>query len=153
MLPEKPTGNFGQAASSLQRAAAERSAEPAEHLRWIQTQIEAIERGDFDSVMRDAHEDVTLDIFAPPHFPFVTRARGKPELLAAILHNFGAVQEQTPHIQDIFAEGQTVVLFGRERGKIRSTGVPYDVEFVERLTFKDGRLASARIVVAESERK
>ena len=65
-------------------------------------------------------------------------------------HNFAAVAEQTPRIRDIFADGNTFVLYGRERGKVRATGVPYDVEFVERFTFKDGRLVSVRIVVADT---
>lgn len=101
-------------------------------------------------VMRDTHDDVTLDVFAPRHFPFVVKAHGKAELHAAIAHNFAAVEDQRPHISDIFTDGDTIVLFGRERGKVRATGVPYDIEFVHRLTFREGRLAAIRIVVAEA---
>lgn len=145
-----PPRNFSDATSSLERAAAERPEDSARHLRWIQNQLEAVERGELDAVLRDAHDDVTLDVFAPTQLPFVAKAHGKAELLAALAHNFAAVEDQRPHINDIFTDGDTVVLFGREQGTVRSTGVRYDVEFVERLTFRDGRLASVRIVVAEA---
>ena len=149
-MPNTPAKNFSAATASLQRAASDRDVDSANHLRWVQTQIEAIERGQFQSVMFDAHDDVEFDIFAPPQFPFISKARGKSELLAAVTHNFGALDDQTPEIRDIFADGDTVVLFGRERGKVRQTGAVYDVEFVERFAFRDGRLASLRIVVADA---
>jgi ketosteroid isomerase-like protein len=145
--------SFGHLASDLERAASERTAEPARNILWLHEQIAAIERGDFESLLRAAHDDVTLEIFVPPQFPFITRASGKSELLDAMTHNFGAVVDQAPQIRDIFAEGDTVVLFGRERGTVRQTGTAYDVEFVQRLTFKDARLTSVRIVVADTARK
>src|SRR5262245_43036294 len=103
-------------AADLHRAAGTRTAEPARNILWLRDQIAAIERGEFESILHDAHDDVTLELFVPAHFPFVTHARGKPQVLAAIAHNFGAVVEQAPEMRDIFAEGDTVVLFGRERG-------------------------------------
>jgi hypothetical protein len=60
------------------------------------------------------------------------------------------VTDQRPSITSISAQGDTVVLFGREQGRIRGSNTPYDVEFVERFTFVDGRLASVRIIVAHS---
>ena len=151
-MSDKPSKNFQQPSSFVQRAAAERTEAAARQLRSVQAQIDAIERGDFESLLRDAHDDVTLEIFAPPQFPFIAAAHGRSELLAAVTHNFATVDEQTPHIRDIFTEGDTVILFGRERGKVRLTGAPYDVEFVQRLTFRDSRLASIRIVVADAGR-
>jgi len=144
-----PPRDFGHLASDLHHAAAERSAEPARNILWLRDQIAAIERGEFEALLRDAHDDVTFELFAPPQFHFITRASGKADFLAAMRHNFSAVVEQTPQIRDIFAEGNTVVLFGREHGRVRQTGTAYDVEFVQRLTFRDERLASVRIVVAD----
>ena len=114
----------------------------------ISEQLEAIESRDIDSVFHNAHDDVTLEIFAPPEFPIARQAKGLHEFREAITRNFGAVEEQRPHIREVFAEGDTVILFGSETGTLRDTAVSYSVEFVERFTFRDGRLAALRIVAA-----
>ena len=63
-----------------------------------------------------------------------------------------SVDEQRPTIRDVFAEGDTVILFGAETGRIRSAGTSYMVEFVERFTFREGRLVAIRIVGAYAAR-
>jgi ketosteroid isomerase-like protein len=91
---------------------------------------------------------VTLDVFVPPEFPFVRMARGAGAFRRAIEHNFSAVVDQRPEIRDVFAEGDRVVILGRETGTLRSTGRTYEVEFVERFTFREGRLAAVQIIAA-----
>lgn len=135
------TGDLGRAAADVAPAA-------RQHVRTIGDQLDAIARGDIGSVFQDAHADVTLEIFAPPEFPFIRTAQGADALQRAIGHNFGGLEEQRPQIREIFAEGDTVILFGTEVGKVKETGVRYHVEFVERFTFRDGRLASIRIIAA-----
>jgi ketosteroid isomerase-like protein len=120
------------------------------HLRSVQMQIEAIEEGDFEAVLAQALPDVTLDIFAPPEFDWIRHARGVSELRRALEQNFASVVDQQPEIMNVFAEGDTVVLFGRERGRLRATGDPYDVEFVEKFTFRDNRLTAVRIIAAHA---
>ena len=120
-------------------------------LRIVQAQIDAIARGDIATVLATATEDVTLDIFAPPEFGWIRQAHGAEELRRAIEQNFGEVEDQRPEVTQVYAEGQDVVLFGREQGRIRPTGKPYDVEFVQRFTFRDGRLAAVRIIAAHRQ--
>jgi len=72
-------------------------------------------------------------------------------LVAAITHNFSSPDQQTPTIQNVLTQADTVVLFGHERGIIRATGAPYDVQFVQRFTFEDGRLRSVKIVAARHD--
>ena len=126
------------------------ASDPHSNVRSVQVQIEAIARGDVEAVLAEALPDVTLDIFAPPEFPWVRRATGVVELRRALEQNFGAVDDQQPDITNVFAEGNAVVLFGRERGRIRASGQRYDVEFVEKFTFRDGRLAGIRIIAAHA---
>jgi ketosteroid isomerase-like protein len=114
----------------------------------VQSQIEAISKGDIESVLAQAADDVTLDIFAPPEFLWIRRTRGVAELRQALQQNFESVDDQRPEITNVVAHGNAVVLFGRERGRIRATGQAYDVEFVERFTFRDERLVSIRIIAA-----
>lgn len=142
------TRDFGVVRSGLRESAAEVAPAAQQHVRTLEEQLEAIQRGDFDSVLEHAHADVTLEIFAPPEFTWIRRANGLAELRAAMVQNFEAVGDQRPELRDIFAERDTVILFGRERGVNRATGTPYDLEFVERFTFRDQRLAAVRIVAA-----
>ena len=121
------------------------------HIRSVQERVEAIGRGDLSAALENAADDVILEIFAPPEFRWIRHARGIDALRAAMAHNFESVENQTPEILNVLAEGDNVVLFGRERGAIRETGQPYDVQFVERFTFLEGRLASIRIVAAKTE--
>ena len=142
--------DFSVLTSTLGDAAAALPSHPQQHVRTIVEQLDAIARSDFGSVFRDAHGDVTLEIFAPPEFPFIRQARGVGELQAAIVHNFESVVEQHPQIRETFAQGDTVILFGTETGQVRQTGRRYHVSFVERFTFRDGRLAAIRIIAAPS---
>ena len=123
---------------------------PIDHLRSVQTQMDAISRGDIASLLNEAHEDVQLDIFAPPEFKWIRHAKGLDELRRAVELNFGSVDDQRPEISNVIAQGDSVVLIGRERGTIRASGEPYDVQFVEKFTFRDGRLAAIRIVAAKT---
>lgn len=140
--------DFSDLTAGLDRAASDLAPAAGRHVRTIGDQLQAIARGDFGSVFQDAHDDVTLDIFAPPEFPFIRTAQGADELHKAIVHNFGAIADQRPRIRETFADADTVILFGTETGKIKETGSRYHVEFVERFTFRDGRLASLRIIAA-----
>jgi ketosteroid isomerase-like protein len=145
------SNDFSSANARLQRALdpPHSQSEPARaHIRTVQAQVEAIARGDYPSVLATATPDVTLDIFAPPEFGWILQGAGVEELRRALEHNFGSVANQRPEVTDVFAEGNDVVLFGRERGIVRTTGRAYDVEFVERFTFRDGQLARVRIIAA-----
>lgn len=135
------------------RAAIDRSSltsgDEHNHLDSIQKQIEAIARGDLDAALASAAADIQLDIFAPPEFKWISRASGVAELRRALETNFGALQDQAPEIVNVLTQGDTVVLMGHETGRIRATGEPYDVEFVERFTFRDGQLAAIRVLAAK----
>jgi ketosteroid isomerase-like protein len=145
--------DFSSVSARLQRALDEGggalpASDPRSHVRSVQVQIEAIARGDIEGVLAEALPEVTLDIFAPPEFPWIRRACGADELRRALEQNFAAVVDQRPEITNVFAEGDTVALFGREQGRIRESGQSYDVEFVEKFTFRDGRLFAIRIIAA-----
>jgi ketosteroid isomerase-like protein len=120
------------------------------HIQAVREQIDAIARGDVAAVFASAHDDVQLDIYAPPEFHWVRHANGSDAIRDAIEKNFGSVEEQAPEILNVVAQGDTVVLIGREHGIIRATGERYDIQFVEKFSFRDGRLAAVQIVAARS---
>lgn len=120
------------------------------NLRTLQSQVDAIARGDLGLVLQHACDDVALELFVPPEFPFIRSATGASDFRRALEINFAAVADQRPTILDVFSEGDKVVLFGRETGIIHSTGLPYDIEFVQRFTFRDGCLASVQVIGAHA---
>ena len=142
--------DFGPAKRRLRQAREQAAPGDARHIDDVSAQIEAVERGDYSLALNNAWDDVALDIFAPPEFHWIFRARGIRDVTNAIQHNFEAIEEQRPEILSVITQADVVVLFGREQGRIRSTGQPYDVEFVHRFTFREGRLAAVRIIVAKA---
>ena len=141
------TAELGSLATRRASAAA---AQEVAHIRSVQAQIDAISRGDVAGVLKQAHRDVELQIFAPLEFPWISRAYGVQQVREAIAHNFDTVDQQRPEILNVLAEGDVVVLIGRERGVIRATAEKYDVQFVERFTFREGRLATIQIIAANT---
>jgi len=125
----------------------------AANVSSVQAQIDAIARGDYQAALAHADPNLELEIFAPPEFPWIRHARGTEAYLAALAHNFGSVEQQTPTIHHVMTQEDTVVLFGDEHGVIRATGAAYNVQFVHRFTFANGRLTRVRIVAARNETK
>ena len=147
------TRNFTGATRSIQEIRERETSigvVPSAHLATVEALLAAIARNDYAAALASVHDDIELDIFAPPEFSWMRRARGIREFQQAIEHNFGAVTDQRPEITTIVAQGDVVVLIGREQGRVRDTGHEYDMEFVERFTFRDSRLAAVRIIAARA---
>lgn len=140
------TNRLGEAVT--ERARAEIAVADAQNLRSIQQLIDAIGRGDLESAIANAHDDVRFEIYAPLEFPWIRHATGVEELRAALRQNFGSLAEQHPEITTLTAQGDTVVLIGREHGRVKATNAPYRMQFVQRFLFRGGRLASITVIAA-----
>jgi len=146
--PSGVTPRIREDAAPQRRRASEPNISARDDLRSVADQIDAIGRGDLEAALANAAPEVELETFAPPEFKWISYARGVGELRAALAQNFGSLQNQSRAILNVFAQGDTLVLMGRETGRIRGTGEPYDIEFVEKFLFEDGRLIALRIVAA-----
>jgi uncharacterized protein len=87
-----------------------------------------------------------LKFYAPLEFQWIRQAIGVKELKAALRHNFGSLAEQHPEIRTLTAQGETVVLIGREHGRVARLANPYRMQFVQRFLFRDGRLAAVTVI-------
>ena len=99
--------NFTGATRPLQEAREKETvigARSAEHLATVEAQLAAIARGDSASALATVRDDIELDIFAPPEFAWLRRARGRQEFQGALEHNFGALIEQRPEITTVVAQ-------------------------------------------------
>lgn len=106
----------------------------------LERQYQAIARGDFDGFLDTLDEEIDLEISGPSTIPFVGRWRGRQEVVEAVRQNFGYVEDQRPEIKKVVAQGDTVVVSARERGRFRPTGRTYDIHWVQFFTIKNGRI-------------
>ena len=74
-----------------------------------------------------ASPTTSKSIYAPVVFSWVRRAKGRQALRAAVEHNFGTLAEQQPEVLKLVAQGHCIVLIGRPRGRVRESGLPYDI--------------------------
>ena len=91
-----------------------------------------------------------MEIFGPQELPFAGSWKGREEVLKAIAHNFSLVEEQRPEVETVVAQGDTIVVFARERGRFEATGREYEIRWAQCFTFRDGLVCRFR-EMAESE--
>ncbi|MDB5312484.1 MAG: SnoaL-like domain protein [Gemmataceae bacterium] len=112
----------------------------------LRRQYEAVVAGDFATALGLMAADVELDIVGPPCFPFAGRWRGRDEVGRALGRNVALVADQEPEVVSLTAQGDTVVVVARERGRGVPTGRTYDVHWVQVFRFRDGELVHVREV-------
>jgi ketosteroid isomerase-like protein len=112
--------------------------------------IHLIAAGRFDELRELLAPDVTFELAAPARAPWVRRARGVDEVVAAIAKNFGSVRDQLPEPLGLVAQGDTVMVMGRETGRWVDDDEPYEVLLAHQFTFRDGKLAAFHSVSAEN---
>ncbi len=127
------------------KSAPAKSAE-AENVRLLQKQYSAVAEYDFKTALTFFDKDVELEIHCPPEIPFSGHWKGLDQVAKAMAANFGMVADQHPHIEQLVAQGDTVVLFARETGRYLPTGQMYDVHFVQLFQFRGGKVVRIRQV-------
>jgi ketosteroid isomerase-like protein len=106
------------------------------NVQRIATAFACLGRGDLDAFCEGFTEDVELEIHAPAEFPFIRLAKGRNEFRAAIERNFGTVSDQQAEVLNVVGQGHSIVLIGRERGRLKATGRPYDAHFMYEFTLR-----------------
>jgi uncharacterized protein len=127
--------------------AASKGAEATNVLR-LQAQYRALTQGDFAPLLAALADDVELDLQGPAELPINGRWRGLAEVSAAVQRNFGALEQQQAELLSVVAQGDTVVLFGEERGKARASGASYHVRWAQIFTFRGDKVCQVRGVAA-----
>lgn len=122
-----------------QRKATERA-----NVEALQAAFRAIASDDPAAFAATLDDAIVLEILGPPEGPFVGRWEGRDEVAQAVWRNFAMLEGQDTEIRLVVAQGDTIVLHGRERGRVRASGHEYDLEWVQFYTYRDGRLAAVR---------
>jgi uncharacterized protein len=119
-------------------------AEEAENVRQVQEVFRALIAKDFAGLSDLLAEDVTLEIIGSPTTPLTGHTHGRQQVLEATRNNLDVVEEQRPEVEAVIAQGNTVVVVGKEQGRFRPTGREYTLHWVYIYKFKDGKIVSVR---------
>ncbi len=112
-----------------------------DHVSLLEQQYQAIGEGRFaTSFFESLAEDVELEILGPPDCPFLGLWSGRDQVFAAVERNFGLIESQTHVIETVVAQGDTVVVIGRETGRYRDPSADYRVAWVQVMTFAGGKV-------------
>jgi uncharacterized damage-inducible protein DinB/ketosteroid isomerase-like protein len=147
---EQIPGALPAAFADADPAHAGRAREQA-HLATLQRMLAAIAAGRGEELRGELAPEVEFALWAPAEFPWVRQARGADAVMAAISANFRQVREQRPELLSLVAQGDTLMLTGREEGVIASSGAAYQVMLAQEYGFDpQGRLARFRSVISHA---
>ncbi len=113
----------------------------AENVRIIEEVLRAIARKDFDALRDLLADDVSFEIVGSGGGPMAARADGRERVIEAARGNFAQIEDQRPEILSVVAQGDTVVVVGRERGRFRPTGREYDLYWMHQYGLRGGKVA------------
>lgn len=113
----------------------------AANVRVIEEVFRAVARKDFDALGGLLAEDVTFEIVGSGG-PMAARAEGRERVVEAARGNFAQIEEQRPEVLSVVAQGDTVVVVGRERGRFRATGREYEAHWMHQYRLEGGKVAS-----------
>lgn len=112
---------------------------------------QAVTTGDIKTFGDMLADDVEMENVGPKTLPYTGHWRGANEMLGAVERNFKYLTVLKPEILSIVAQGDTVVVIGREVGVYLPTGRQYEADWVQQLTFADGKLKRFRQVIDASD--
>jgi uncharacterized protein len=112
--------------------------------RLIQQVFEKFGSGDVPGLLALIAEDAEWAAPGPAVVPYFGERRG-PEGALEFFKNLGSeVEFESFEPADFIAEGDRVVVLGRERGRVRRTGKTFDNAWALVFTVRDGMVAGFR---------
>ena len=114
------------------------------HVLLLQQVYRALAKGDYQPAIANMADDIELELLSPADVPITGCWRGVTEVGAAVQRNFALLMEQQAKLLDVVAQGDTVALFAEERGKVRGTGCPYGIRWVQFFTIRNDKITRIR---------
>lgn len=112
--------------------------------KLIQDMYAAFGRGDLNGLLAPLSKDVDWTFFGSPAIPFAGTFRG-PE---GVQKFFGALMGTADvldfQIEDFLADGDKVVVLGREKIKVKATEKTWETRWAHVFTVAGGKVASFR---------
>jgi hypothetical protein len=116
-----------------------------ENKRVVQSIFEAFGRGDVPGVLANLSEGVAWKAPGPSHVPYFGDRRGHSG--AAEFFTQLGTNVDFEHFEPgaFVAEGDRVVVLGRERGRVRGTGKTFDNDWALVFTVEGGKVTDFQI--------
>ncbi|HEV3165101.1 MAG TPA: nuclear transport factor 2 family protein [Isosphaeraceae bacterium] len=121
-----------------------------EHLntQTVRDVYEAVVRGELARIFDILDEDVEWEVHAPPQIPFAGMRRGRNQ----VVEYFEVVGETThrdegvldPDAFEYIAQGEKVVVIGRDRVRGKATGNHAEGWWIHVFTIREGRIVKFR---------
>ena len=108
--------------------------------RVVQSVFEAFGRGDIPGVLGFVAEDARWDAPGPPVVPFYGRRRGHAGAAEFFTQLGSNVEFEKFEVGEFIAEGDTVVVTGSERGRVRANGKTYEMDWVLLFEVRGGKV-------------
>lgn len=132
-------GSFERGDDAIEQKSIERG-----NLQRVQSLYEAIVQGDLQAFRGLLGAAVEFEIIGPEQVPFAGSARGPSDAIEFVRSNFAKIETQHPEILDVVAQGDTVIVNGRERGRLIGADQDYAIEWVQRFRFEAEQIIQFR---------
>ncbi len=115
-----------------------------QHLQSVQGIYAAFGRGDIPTVLSALADTIEWQVTGPAETAYTGTRRGKPQVLEffVVLGQTVEIQEFEP--REFIVQGETVVVIGHERMKIKATGRVAENDWVMVFTIHDGQVVRFR---------
>jgi uncharacterized protein len=115
----------------------------SENKQFIRRMYDAYSKGDIDAVLANMTDDFTW--YAPGAAPFAGQRRGREEMRAFFAESLRWVQMDQFDVDDVLADGDKVVVLGRQRGTVRETGRHFETRWAHVYTLRGGKAATGEV--------
>ena len=144
LVSVKPAFHQGDEHSDEKTIESERVAE-------LKEVYSAVVRGDYAALEQSFHDEIELEISGPDEVPFRGCWKDRQEVIAAIERHFSQVEEQQPVVESITAQGNSIVVIGKERGRYCASGQAYCLHLVQEFRFEGDKLRRFREIVSNAD--
>lgn len=116
-----------------------------ESKRVVQSVFEAFGRGDVPALLALVDDGAEWVAPGPANVPYFGERRGREGAAEFFRHLGSEVEFESFEPGAFIAEGDRVVVLGRERGRVRRTGKTFDNDWALLFTVRGGKVAGFRI--------
>ncbi|TWT05045.1 nuclear transport factor 2 family protein [Reyranella sp. CPCC 100927] len=110
----------------------------------VRAHYDALGRRDRPGVLATVADDVDWQFTGPPTIPFAGAHQGRAAVAAFLATIANSVDVLAFDVERMIADGDTVVVFGREHFRVRATRRAWDVDWIQVHTVRDGVISRFR---------
>lgn len=119
------------------------------NIATVQRIIDALSVGDIHGFTNELDPEIKLEIFCPDYFPWIRGAEGIAGITEAVKQNFSVLEDQSPTITSLVAQGDLVNISAEESGRIRDTGRSYHITGLLQYKIRDGKVIHLREIISD----